>query len=104
MRKSSPFLAAAALGAMAMALGPGTVISGEGTAQARPTNETRAEQSKRQQDSQRTRNSVERAIFGGYGGARQRHGYPRPGWSVAHGKRLVRKAKNKARNRRAHRG
>ncbi len=103
MRKTASLAALAAMSMAALAL-PASIAGADGTAQARSSTEQRADQAKRQQDSQRTRNSIERAVFGGYGGARQRHGYPRPGWSVAHGKRLARKAKNKARNRRAHRG
>lgn len=102
MRKMSSLLAAAALGTMAMAVGPGAVINGGSTAQASPTSEARADQAKRHSEV-RTRD-VERSILNAFGRGGYRHSYPRGGWSVAHGKRMARKAKNKARNRSAHRG
>ncbi|MEL4181220.1 hypothetical protein [Roseateles sp. PN1] len=47
-------------------------------------------------------NKLERAFLGRYG-IKSRPSYPGYGWSVAHDRRMARKARNKARNRAAHR-
>lgn len=49
-----------------------------------------------------TSNAIERAIYGGYGSSSsfRHHG---KGWSVAQDRRMARKRRNQAKNRRAHR-
>lgn len=100
-RSSRSGLLAAA--AFAMGLAPSTPTFGpvDGTTASSTTEQTRP--TKSTSPSVAGVDRVVNAIFGRIGaGSRPR--YPRPGWSVAEGKRRARKARNVARNRRAHRG
>lgn len=50
------------------------------------------------------RNSIAKAMFGGFGISRSRRFPNGPGWTHAHVARMKSKRKNQARNKRAHRG
>lgn len=72
----------------------------ESVAKSQTTSETPAEKMAQQRAAGR---SEAQAMRSGWLGSPWSWRYHRPGWSVAHDKRMARKRRNQARNRRAHR-
>ncbi len=100
MRNSrSSILGAAALAALAFGLPTSGAFVGSGVS----ANSSGGHQADKGSPSKlATSNAVERAIYGGYGSSSSRR-HQGKGWPIAHDRRMARKRRNQAKNRRAHR-
>lgn len=99
----------AALAALAMAAMAGPFVTSTSTTQA--SGATAAESGKGAQPSGKAmglkdaaKRQLERAFLGGFGVSSSRRRFPGQGWSVAQDRRMAKKQRNRARNRRAQRG